>query len=82
MYVNSYYNKILRSSDKVTARGFNYIESGLLNKMLSPRMYLVPRIKDFLELLDPSLIELLESVKRIQFFYNYTMDKNDRSLNF
>jgi hypothetical protein len=81
MYVDSFYNKLIRSNDRLTARGYNYKENGILDKFVSPRMYLVERVKGFLNLLDPSLIELLDSVKRVQFYYNYTMDKNDRSLN-
>jgi hypothetical protein len=82
MYIDSFYNKLIRSNDRLTSRGYDYKENGILDKMLSPRMYLVERVKGFLNLIDPSLIELLDSVKRVQFYYNYTMDKNDRSLNF
>lgn len=82
MYVDSFYNKLLRSNDNLVARGYDYKENGLINRLVSPRMYLVERISGFLNMIDPGLIELVESVKRIQFYYNYTMDKNDRSLNF
>jgi hypothetical protein len=82
MYVDSFYNKLIRSNDRLSSRGYNYKENGIFDKFVSPRMYLVERIKGFLNMMDPSLIELLDSVKRIQFYYNYTMDKNDRSLNF
>jgi len=82
MYVDSFYNKLIRSNDKLTARGYDYKANGMINKMVSPRMYLVDRISGFLNMIDPSLIELVDSVKKVQFYYNYTMDKNDRSLNF
>lgn len=82
MYVDSFYNKLIRSNDKLIARGYDYKANGMINKMVSPRMYLVSRISGFLDMIDPSLIELVDSVKRVQFYYNYTMDKNDRSLNF
>jgi hypothetical protein len=82
MYVDSFYNKLIRSNDKLIARGFNYETNGIIDKFVSPRMYLVDRVAGFLNMIDPSLIELLDSVKRVQFYYNYTMDKNDRSLNF
>jgi hypothetical protein len=82
MYVDSFYNKLIRSNDRLVARGYNYGENGIMDKFVSPRLYLVDRISTFLNLLDPGLIELLESVKKVQFYYNYTMDKNDRSLNF
>jgi hypothetical protein len=82
MYIDSFYNKLIRSNDRLTSRGYDYKANGILDKMLSPRMYLVERVKGFLNMMDPSLMELLDSVKRVQFYYNYTMDKNDRSLNF
>jgi hypothetical protein len=82
MYIDSFYNKLIRSNDRLTSRGYDYQANGILDKMLSPRMYLVERVKGFLNMMDPSLMELLDSVKRVQFYYNYTMDKNDRSLNF
>jgi hypothetical protein len=81
MYVDSFYNKLIRSNDRITSRGYNYKENGIIDKFVSPRMYLVERVKGFLNIMDPSLVELLDSVKRVQFYYNYTMDKNDRSLN-
>jgi hypothetical protein len=82
MYVDSFYNKLIKSNDNLIARGFDYNKNGLIDKFVSPRMYLVDRLAGFLDMIDPSLIELVESVKTIQFYYNYTMDKNDRSLNF
>ena len=82
MYVDSFYNKLIKSNDKLLARGYDYNTNGLIDKLVSPRMYLVERLAGFLNMIDPSLIELVESVKTIQFYYNYTMDKNDRSLNF
>jgi|694.fasta_scaffold107155_2 hypothetical protein len=82
MYVDSFYNKLIRSNDRLIARGFDYGANGIIDKFVSPRMYLVDRIAGFLNMIDPSLIELIDSVKRVQFYYNYTMDKNDRSLNF
>ena len=82
MYVDSFYNKLIRSNVRLIARGFDYGANGIIDKFVSPRMYLVDRIAGFLNMIDPSLIELIDSVKRVQFYYNYTMDKNDRSLNF
>ena len=82
MYVDSFYNKLIRSNDRLIARGFDYGANGIIDKFVSPRMYLVDRIAGFLNMIDPSLIDLIDSVKRVQFYYNYTMDKNDRSLNF
>lgn len=82
MYVDSFYNKLIKSNDKLIARGYDYSANGMIDKFVSPRMYLIDRIAGFLNVIDPSLIELVDSVKKVQFYYNYTMDKNDRSLNF
>jgi hypothetical protein len=82
MYIDSFYTKLIKSNDKLLSRGYDYKNNGLIDKFVSPRMYLVERLAGFLNMIDPSLIELVESVKTIQFYYNYTMDKNDRSLNF
>jgi hypothetical protein len=81
MYKDSIYNKMLQSSEKRTAMGFDYASNGLLNKWLSPMMFANPRLETFLNKIDPMFIELLDSVKRIQFFNNYTIDKNDRRYN-
>ena len=81
MYIDSFYNKMLQSNEKRTALGYDYGNDCLLNKFLSPRLYFNPRIEDFLNLLDPALIELVETVKKMQFYYNYTIDKNDRRIN-
>lgn len=81
MYVNSFYNKMLQSTEKRTALGYDYAKEGLIKKFVSPRLYFNPRIEDFLNLLDPVLIEMVDMVKKVQFFNNYTIDKNDRRIN-
>jgi hypothetical protein len=81
MYVDSFYNKLIKSNNNLIARGYDYSSNGLIDKLVSNRMYLIPRIEAFLNLIDPALIELLDTVKKVQFYYNFTIDKNDRSLN-
>ena len=72
---------MIQSSDKTKNTGFNYNESGLINRFVSSRMYMNPRIEKFLNSIDPILIEFTESVKKIQFYTNFTIDKNDRRIN-
>ena len=72
---------MIQSSDKTKSTGFNYNEGGLVNRFFSSRMYMNPRIETFLNLIDPILIEFTESVKKIQFYTNFTIDKNDRRIN-
>jgi hypothetical protein len=81
MYKDSIYNKMLQSSEKRISMGFDYATNGLIDKWLSPSMYGNPRLSTFLKMIDPMFIELLDTVKKIQFFYNYTIDKNDRRYN-
>jgi hypothetical protein len=80
MYVNSEYNKMIRSLEDRKNMGFDYQKEGLVDKFFSRRMYLNPRIEAFLKTMAPAIIELTESVKKFQFYTNYTIDKNDRRL--
>ncbi len=61
--------------------GFDYSKNGLLFRFLSQMMYGNTRLAEFLKRLDKLFVELIESVKRIQFYTNYTIDKNDRRFN-
>ena len=62
-------------------RGFDFASGGLLPRFLSARLYSNPMIAGFLSRLDVGVVGIAEAVKKLQFFYNYTIDKNDRSLN-
>jgi hypothetical protein len=81
MYKDSIYNKITQESEDRLDLGYNYQKNGLFTRFLSPSLYGNPRIAKFLNMSDSLLIELTDSVKKIQFFYNYTIDKNDRRYN-
>ena len=80
MYVNSVYNQMIQSTEVRKNMGYDYRKDGLLKRFFSPRMYMNPRMEKFLNDLEPSIIELTESVKKIQFYTNFTIDKNDRRL--
>lgn len=81
MYKDSIYNKITQDSEIRVDNGYNYAKNGLINKFVSPALYGNPRIANFLNRIDLLLIDLTDSVKRLQFFFNYTIDKNDRRYN-
>jgi hypothetical protein len=81
MYKDSIYNKMYQSTEERLNMGFNYEENGLLNKFVSPTMYGNPRLAEFLRRIDPLFLEILKSVKKIQYYYNYTIDKNDTRYN-
>lgn len=72
---------MIQSTNKTKNTGFNYNEGGLINRFVSSRLYMNPRIEAFLNLIGPAFIEFTESVKKIQFYSNFTIDKNDRRIN-
>ena len=81
MYKDSIYNKIVQDSEDREGNGYDYAKNGLFVRFLSPALYGNPRITKFLGMTDPLLIELTDSVKKLQFYFNYTIDKNDRRYN-
>ena len=81
MYKDSIYTKMLTESSDLKYKGFQYQNINIMEKFVSNRMTGNPIMAKFLKLLSPIFINWLESVKRIQFFYNYIIDKNDNSIN-
>jgi len=81
MYKDSIYNKIYESSNQTKNTGYDYRTEGLLDKFLSNRMYGNPVMDGFLEKINPYFSEMVDSVKKIQFYNNFTIDKNDGSIN-
>jgi hypothetical protein len=81
MYKQSIYKKMLMESDDLKYRGFQYQNINIMEKFVSSRMIGNPIMAGFLKLLNPIFINWIESVKRVQFFYNYILDKNDNSIN-
>lgn len=72
---------MLAESDDLKYRGFQYQDINIMEKFVSNRMIGNPIMAGFLKLLSPIFINWIESVKRVQFFYNYILDKNDNSIN-
>lgn len=81
MYTESRYKKVLAAGSDLKNRGYDYGKNGLVKKFLSRRMFMNNTMSEFLLKFDNWLIETTESVKKIQFLKNFTVDKNDRSLN-
>ena len=71
---------MIQSSEQRKNMGFDYAKDGLIERFFSSRMFMNPRMEEFLKKIEPILIEFTESVKKIQFYNNYTIDKNDRRL--
>jgi len=81
MYKDSVYTKIYQSNDKIKDTGYDYRSEGMINKFFSNRMFGNPGMDGFLNRIEPYFIEMTDSVKAIQFYNNYTLDKNDGSIN-
>lgn len=81
MYKQSIYKKMLTESEDLKYRGFQYQNANIMEKFVSNRMISNPIMEGFLKRLNPIFINWIESVKRVQFFYNYIIDKNDNSIN-
>ena len=79
MTTDSFYRKMLARERK--NMGFDYASSGLLPRFLSARLYGNPMIAGFLSILDKMVVDITESAKRVQFYFNFTIDKNDLSIN-
>lgn len=81
MYKDSIYNKMYEEGSETLHTGYNYRTNGLTNKWFSKRMYMNPIMEGFIEQINPYFVEFLDSIKKIQFYQNYTIDKNDGSIN-
>lgn len=81
MYKDSIYNKMYQSSEEISHTGFDYRSEGLLDKFISNRMHGNPVMDGFLKKIDPYFVEMVDSVKKIQFYNNFTIDKNDGRIN-
>ena len=72
---------MVQSSDSLKNTGYDYDKNGLLDKFFSSRMFMNFRVDTFLRLINPIIINWTNSVKKIQFYTNYTVDKNERRIN-
>ena len=81
MYKESIYTKMLKDSEDLKYRGYQYQNTNIMKRFVSNRMLGNPIMLGFLNLLNPIFINWIESVKRVQFFYNYIIDKKDNSIN-
>lgn len=81
MYRDSIYQKILQEGSTFKAFGYDYRKGGLTNRFFSKRMFMNPVMNDFIKFIELYFSEILDSVKKLQFYQNFTIDKNDRSIN-
>jgi len=81
MYKESIYKKMYEKGENVLHRGYDIEKEGMINRFFSRRMMMSPLMEGFLKQIEPYMIEIVNSVKKIQFYQNYTVDKNDTTLN-
>lgn len=81
MYRDSIYKKILEEGTIYKSNGYDYRNRGIAHRFFSKRMLMSPLVSGFIKRLEPYFIEILDSVKKLQFYQNYTIDKNDGSIN-
>jgi hypothetical protein len=81
MYKDSIYKKMYEQGESVLHRGYDPEKEGLVNRFFSSRMYMNPVVESFIKKMEPYMINMINSVKKIQFYQNYTVDKNDTTLN-
>lgn len=81
MYKDSIYRKMYQQGEDVKNTGYDYETGGIVKRFVSSRMLMNDLMEQYLLQLDPYFKEFLNSVKKIQFYQNYTIDKNDSTLN-
>lgn len=81
MYKDSVYKQMLEVNNISKNNGYDYRSRGIITKLFSKRMFMNPMVSGFLTKIEPWFIEILDSVKKLQFYQNYTIDKNDGSIN-
>ena len=75
-----YYKDTYKHGIDVKNTGFDY-KNKIFQKTTSNRMWANSTMSGFLEKLNGIVAETIDSVKRIRTFWNYTVDKDDRTIN-
>lgn len=81
MYKESIYNQMYKKGEVVKDRGYDPETDGIITRFFSSRMMMNPVMEGFLNRIEPWFIQVINSVKKLQFYQNYTVDKNDTTLN-
>jgi hypothetical protein len=80
MYKDSLHKKMLEQIENRTI-GFDYKKDPLIYKFVSPIILQNPRLNSFLTQINSYLVEMLDLIKYYQFYFNFTIDKNDKRYN-
>lgn len=78
--MESLYNKAYSRLDKLKNRGFDY-EGKIFQRSMSPLLFADPTRKGILDQYEKLVFFMVEKVKYIKVFYNYTVSKNYKKLN-
>jgi hypothetical protein len=70
------YNRMTRLKNT----GYNY-EGKIFEKTMSPLIFMDPNRRDILSMYEKIIFFLIENVKAIKTFYNYTVPKDYKNLN-
>lgn len=80
MYKDSLHKKMLEQIENRNV-GYDYKQSPLIYKFVSPVILQNPRLNSFLTQINEYLVEMLDLIKYYQFYFNFTIDKNDKRYN-
>ena len=78
--MESLYKKTLSRHNRLRDTGFDY-KGKIFEKSMSPLLFTDPVRKSILEEFEKTVYFLIEKVKVIKTFYNYTVDKDYKHLN-
>ena len=78
--MESLYKKSRTRLNRLKNTGFNY-EGKIFEKTMSPLLFADPTRKSILNEYEKMIFFLIEKVKIIKTFYNYTVDKDYKNLN-
>lgn len=78
---NNYYDKITQSTENRLAMGNDVKSSGLLRRFTSSVLWQNSRLNTFLTQIDSIIVHLIDTIKTVQFFNNFTISKNDKRYN-
>ena len=78
--MNSLYDFANTRITRLKNTGYNY-EGKIFEKTMSPFLFIDPNRKDILSAYEKIIFFLVEKVKAIKTFYNYTVPKDYKNLN-
>jgi len=78
---NNYYDKLTAVVEERLDMGNAVSKSGLLQRFTSPILWQNNRLSIFLTYIDAMLINLIDSIKTVQYFNNFTINKHDKRYN-